>query len=71
MGKGTAGTKPGGCERTWDALGTVSGPEWRTVRMVDRWGRDCVTLSLGLSSVKPLKVWGCLEGCNLEDWEAH
>ena len=60
-----------GYERTWDALGTVSGPGWRTVRMVDKWGRDCVTLSIGLSYVKPLKVWGGLEGCNLEGWEAH
>lgn len=54
--EGTAGVKPWGVRESWDALGTVTGPWWRTVRMVDRWGRDCMTLSVRLSYVKPLKA---------------
>ena len=54
--EGTAGAKPWGVRESWDALGTVTGPWWRTVRMVDRWGRDYMTLSVRLSYVKPLKA---------------
>ena len=69
--EGTVGVKAWGCGRTWDALGAVSGPGWRTVSMVDRRSRNCMTPSVGLSYVKPLKVWGCLDGCSMEGWEAH